>query len=400
MSKLKQLFKQDELRKSYKALRHLAKASPSHGVDKIKFKDFDGNARGHLQSISREVIGKRYQHQGLRPFSIPKSDGSERWIAIPTHRDRLVQRVLKVELSETYRSSIQTGVGFGSLRYIGVEQETDAAKLACELKTKFPFIVKTDIGRFFDNINRNDAKSALRSVVRHRSLLPILYQIVDAEIVGDSTTRKKLEKGGIRRGLGIRQGMPLSPLLAHIVLKEFDEFTINSNIKIIRYVDDILILSDSAIGVERDFTEVRNWLREERDLTVAPIGQGKTSQYGPEETFEFLGIKIFKAPDGSWCRGVPDGLFQRIKERVEERIPADQSGLKPRSVTSALAFLSSMRESYIAAYGGLAGWRKIDYKISELEAYAIKRFARLVAPLAQRDASITSEIRKAFSLKP
>lgn len=185
-----------------------------------------------------------------------------------------------------------------------------------------------------------------------------------------------------------------------MVLKRFDEYSIENKITIIRYVDDILILADSAAKVEGDFAKIRRWLREERNLAVAPIGEGKTHQYGPEEAFEFLGIKIFKASDGSWRRGVPDGLFQSIKERIEERIPLVEDRLRPRAITSALAFLSSMRESYGAAYGGLSGWRKIDYRISELEAYAIKRFARLVAPLAQRDASITSEIRKAFSLKP
>jgi RNA-directed DNA polymerase len=65
--------------------------------------------------------------------------------------------------------------------------------------------------------------------------------VIDCEIKVTRWNRSNIEKHGVEMRVGVRQGMPLSPILANLVLSEFDGKIERYGLKMVRYADDIAI---------------------------------------------------------------------------------------------------------------------------------------------------------------
>lgn len=79
--------------------------------------------------------------------------------------------------------------------------------------------------------------------MRGSSLIPLLKEAMDCEIEIKKSplVRTSLEKQGIKTGVGLRQGMPLSPILSNLLLSDFDRSIQRNGIEMIRYADDLVL---------------------------------------------------------------------------------------------------------------------------------------------------------------
>src|SRR5690606_4066181 len=123
---------------------------------------------------------------------------------------------------------------------------SDAISTVLDLRARFPFVFETDIQSFFDSINRKELKARVRGALGRSSLVPLICDVIESEVkTNDPSVLEQISKMGIRKGVGLRQGMPLSPALANLALAPFDKALAREKVPFIRYADDVVTFATS-----------------------------------------------------------------------------------------------------------------------------------------------------------
>jgi retron-type reverse transcriptase len=243
--------------------------------------DFGRNPDGTCRQLSHSVRANgAYQFSDLRAVLVPKGDSKDRVICIPTVRDRVFQRALNDYLANGDRCGLNNKSSFGFIPGRSVEK---AAARARELRRTLPWAYKTDISSFFDAIDRQLLAERIRRQVRDRSLHKCLIAASECEIKATSASNaKRIAKAGIQAGRGVRQGMPLSPFFANLILKDFDRLIEYADINMVRYADDLICFAGSQNACEDIHGHVRESLAREKLQIPDPGSNSKTQIYAPD----------------------------------------------------------------------------------------------------------------------
>jgi RNA-directed DNA polymerase len=330
----------------------ISNASPrsrkSAGVDQESLFDFDRNptagCRALLQGM-RSPAG--YSFSALRAIPIPKDNGKYRIICVPTVRDRIVQRAVNGYLAKDDKCGLANEVSYGFIPNRSVKKAVARAR---DVRREKSWVYKTDIAAFFDSVDRQLLSAHIRRRVRDRSLHPILISASCCEI--DKPNRsiaKRIFEAGIVDGRGVRQGMPLSPFFANLLLRNFDRAIVRAGIPMIRYADDLLCLAGSESECQAIHLLVRAALAKE-GLAVPDIGEdSKTRIYGPEEPADFLGLQLTPR-DGDYLLEVPAKQTAKIRARILNL--ADLSAPQNQGITATRFFarLDGVIAGYLGAY--------------------------------------------------
>jgi len=137
----------DEMRKKTKSNK---KNIPVSGDISVSY--FEQFRSFYIKKISSEIRSGKFSFSHLRPYFIEKESGGTRVICVPTLRDRLVQRA-------TLRLLTERGYSFsspGSYGFVEGRSVPEACKKSAELRAEKPWVLKTDISNFFDNIPRDE----------------------------------------------------------------------------------------------------------------------------------------------------------------------------------------------------------------------------------------------------
>lgn len=339
------------------------------GVDGLCINDFHSNSKGNLSRLSHEVRSRIFQFSPLKPYLIPKTNGKLRLISVPTVRDRIVQRALVEHLSEKYHDQLANNVSFGFVKGRGVQT---AAEIACNLRAKHPWIYKTDIMSFFDSIERNLLCTAIKKVIKERSLHPLLFSALAAEVASSSkTTEANIAKLGVIRGRGVRQGMPLSPFFSNLLLMPFDKKVYLSGARAIRYVDDLIFLCED----EAECNRVAAFCKEEFEgigLTVPPVGPGSKSViYSPEQPAEFLGLELAKVKAGYELR-LSDLQLRRLKQEILSFGSIKELLSRKITLKTLGQSISAKRNGYLAAYADCVNIEEVVTELNKAERHALR----------------------------
>uniref|UniRef100_UPI001F1392BC reverse transcriptase domain-containing protein n=1 Tax=Alcaligenes xylosoxydans xylosoxydans TaxID=85698 RepID=UPI001F1392BC len=109
----------------------------------------------------------------------------------------------------------------------------------------------------------------VQSLVRESSLHQLLRSAVSCEVGAvERSHQRRISKLGIRSGIGIRQGMPLSPFFSNVLLREFDEALVKRQYQAVRYADDLIFFADS----EAECLKIFDYCRAELGGWPDPIG--------------------------------------------------------------------------------------------------------------------------------
>ncbi|MCG8093631.1 MAG: reverse transcriptase/maturase family protein [Candidatus Thiodiazotropha endolucinida] len=253
--------------------------------------EFSTRRDERLSSLrARMLSSSGYDFSSLRPVILPKSGGGNRIICVPSVEDRVVQRATLNYLTDGDKCGIKNTISYGFIQDRGVKK---AVTKACSLRAKNPWAYKTDIQKFFDRIDRERLKSEVRRHIKQRSLHQLVIRVIDCEIEKQNGSKeKKIYSAGIRKGKGIRQGMPLSPLLANLVLKKFDRKVETTGYKMLRYADDLIAFEESEekCKIIHNFIEVE--LAKVGHNVPPPGPNSKTVIYAPSGSAEYLGMGI------------------------------------------------------------------------------------------------------------
>lgn len=330
-----------------------------YGIDGISINQFRDDEALIIKRLSSDLLANRYRPQLLNPHFIPKSNGKDRVICIPTVTDRLIQRAL-LQFLHKKNYGFENSISFGFVKGKSVKM---AAQQAIEYRDFKPWAYKADISSFFDNIDRKLLIRQVNKKIRMRSLHPIITSIINTEILcRHSGESKKVRKLGIKTGTGLRQGMPASPYLANLMLLDFDRAIESSGIPMVRYADDLIAFANS----EQECIDIHNkctLLLEKEGLMIHPISAtGKTQIAKPSNTIEFLGLGL--APSrGSYNLIVTVEQFNSIKQKILQFSDLNYCIKNNISISKLTRKLEDKVNGYYGAYGLCDNFDQLSHTI-------------------------------------
>lgn len=155
--------------------------------------------------------------------------------------------------------------------------------------------------------------------------------------------------------------MPLSPILANLVLSEFDNRIERHELKMVRYADDIAVFFRTKHEAQEGHRFISDALAQIK-LTVPGLGDdSKTQLLGPSDPIGFLGLEIVRVgSDNRAVRRVPKKQIQKIVKRLE-----DEYTLKARLNTDSnfqetVVELWNSIAAYLSSYKGTYNYLSLD----------------------------------------
>lgn len=275
----------------------------------------------YLAELQRELEQKTYGADGVRRVWIPKPDGSERPLGIPTIRDRIVQMALKLVVEPIFEADFcEHSYGFRPQRsaHDAVKAVTDGL---FQGKTQ---IIDADLSKYFDTIPHAKLMAVVAERLADGGVLALIQQWLKAPVIEEDGRGKQRPSGGKGNRKGTPQGGVVSPLLANLYLHLLDRIWERHDLerrlgaRLVRYADDAVILcrGDTAPAMavlETVLTRLELTLNREKTHVVDARRQA----------FDFLGFSIKWARSRRTGNGYPHvepsrRAERRIKARIKE----------------------------------------------------------------------------------
>jgi group II intron reverse transcriptase/maturase len=275
-----------EVVQAYASARQGGKAT---GIDEESWSAFEQNVEKNLYVVWNRLASGSYFPQPVRLKMIPKPDGKQRKLGIPSIRDRIAQQVLKARL-EPRLEGIFSESSYGYRPGRNAHQAIEAVKSS---NRKFDWVIDLDISKFFDEIDHELLMKAVETVVSEKWLLMYLRRILQAPEVDEEGNEHS------RQGRGTPQGGVISPLLAnlflHYALDRWLEIH-HRQISFVRYADDVVIHCSSLQeaqslmqAIDERMTSVKLRLNREKSK-IAYCKDYKRTGNHEHTTFKFLGF--------------------------------------------------------------------------------------------------------------
>jgi retron-type reverse transcriptase len=340
-----------KLHETWKVNWHRVKNSTA-GVDEITPRQFDEALQANIRLI-RDDIRSGYNYSDLRGVRAPKKDPSKfRIICVPIVRDRLVQRVLLESIEKkAIKLGIANDVSFGFVKDspTGKRGTTAARAAAIRHRQNKGWVFKTDITAFFDRIRRHELVEGFSKSFKLPTLMPLIAGAIRCEVDDrDPRIRRLLADNNIKKGLGLRQGMPLSPILSNFVLKDFDLAFTEAGYDLVRYADDLIVLASSQTECE----QIKEFTIEQLRIVGLDISIPKTEIRAPNEPVEFLGMELGLKKGGTgYSLTVSEEQIARIRETFTDFHDPDFALREKLDLPKLLRRLENMKSGYRAAYG-------------------------------------------------
>jgi group II intron reverse transcriptase/maturase len=262
-----------------RAFRKVKANNGKPGVDGQTVEAFAQDLTGEIVMLVRELREKSYRPQPVKRVTIPKDGGGVRELGIPTVRDRVVQQALLEILQPIFDPGFHPS-SYGYRPEHSAHQAIAKAELFIR-EYNLCHVVDMDLSRCFDTLNHELILGGLRERVADGSLLGLVRQFLQSGVMTGEGWEKVEE--------GSPQGGVISPLLANIYLDAFDQEMKSRGHRIVRYADDILILTRSKSAAENALKQASRYLEEELKLTVNPQ---KTEVVNSRDGVRFLGMVI------------------------------------------------------------------------------------------------------------
>jgi RNA-directed DNA polymerase len=190
--------------KAYKAVRANAGAA---GVDEETITDFERDLKGNLYKIWNRLTSGSYFPPPVKAVAIPKKNGGERILGVPTVADRVAQTVVKQYL-EPILESIFLPDSFG---YRPKKSALDAIAVTRDRCWRYDWVLEFDIKGLFDNIDHALLLKALEKHTTCKWVTLYVKRWLTAPLQQEDGTL-------VERTRGTPQGGVVSPVLSNLFM--------------------------------------------------------------------------------------------------------------------------------------------------------------------------------------
>jgi RNA-directed DNA polymerase len=272
------------------------------GVDGLDI----NQTREHLAvawpDIRARLLAGTYRPSPVRRVMIPKPDGSQRELGIPTVTDRLIQQALLQVLQPLLDPQFsQHSHGFRPGR------SAKDAVLAAQtyVQSGRRVVVDVDLEKFFDRVNHDILISRLKKSIPDAGVIRLIRAYLNSGIMSEGVVQQRWQ--------GTPQGGPLSPLLANVLLDEVDKELERRGHCFARYADDCNVYVRSMAAGQRVMLLLRS-LYGKLHLSINESKSAVQSVFGRK----FLGFSLWVARgDEIKCR-VADKPMEEFKQRIRQ----------------------------------------------------------------------------------
>ena len=313
------------------------------GVDGFDLEQTARMLRTSWPDIRQALLQGRYRPSPVRKVMIPKPDGSQRELGIPTVTDRLIQQALLQVLQPLIDPTFSDhSYGFRPGR-----RAHDAVKAArAYVQSGKRVVVDVDLAKFFDRVNHDILIDRLNRRIDDAGVTRLVRAYLNAGIMDGGVV--------VDRHLGTPQGGPLSPLLANVLLDEVDKALEARGYCFARYADDCNVYVGSQKAGQRAMAYLRRLYTGLR-LQINEAKSAVASVFGRK----FLGYALWVAKGKEVKCKVAQKPLQNFRARIRQ--------LTRRSGGRSMVQVVDKLRPYLLgwkAYFGMAQtpkvWRELD----------------------------------------
>jgi group II intron reverse transcriptase/maturase len=359
-----------------KAMGRVRRNHGSPGIDAMTVDELPAYFAKNEHVLREQLLAGTYEPSAVRRVAIPKSDGGERELGIPTVVDRVVQQAIAQVLGPRYEGVFSPH----SHGFRPGHSAHDAVREAQQyIEEGFSWVVDVDLERFFDRVNHDVLIGRLTKRIADARMLRLIRRFLEAGMMMNGVV--------IDREEGTPQGGPLSPLLANVLLDEVDKVLEARGHRFVRYADDCNVYVRS----QRAGLRVMETMRRELTRLRLRINEAKSAVDRPWNR-RFLGFTFRTGREVR--RRVSPRAVDKLKDRIRELTNRNRGASIATVIKELTQYLRGWKQYFgicqiLRARRDLDGWIRARLRLLQVKQWKRGRTAvpRLVAMGADLDSA-------------
>ena len=352
------IYRMDVLEKAWQRVKNNHGAP---GIDGQTIKDIEeAGVDEFLKGIQQELKTKEYRPQPAKRVYIPKPDGRQRPLSIPTIKDRVVQMAVKLIIEPIFEADFEdNSYGFRPKR----STRQAVKEIRKYLNYGLTNVIDADLEDCFGSIPHQELLDTVARRIVDGKVLHLIKLFLKAGV---------MEQGEVKKSeTGTPQGGVISPLLANIYLDQVDKGwkPLNKYARLIRYADDLVIMT--KYNAQKLFPKLQT-LTANLKLKLNPKKTRIVN--AQEESFDFLGFSFKKALNRQRTKKAAYYWpSQKAEKAIKEKVRKITNPKRPIKVEQVVSELNPVIRGWVNYYK-IANSSKKFGKIRLYTANKVRKF--------------------------